>query len=295
MDTEVIAQVRRFNRLVTRRVGALDQRFLARDRPMGESRVLWEVGEEGCDLRTLRSRLGLDSGYLSRVVRSLAEAGLVVVEEGADDRRVRVARLTEAGRAERAILDRRSDELATDMVAGLDDAQRDRLVAAMADVERLLTAALVRVEVVAPDDERAVHCVREYVAELGRRFPQGFDVGSAAPAPLDLCVVAELQEEPVGVGGLIVRGDGAQGVGEVTRIGEVKRMWVSPAARGLGLGRRLLAALEAEAAARGCTTVRLDTNEVLTEAIRLYETSGYRPVPRFNDDPYPTHFFEKPL
>ncbi len=251
---------------------------------MGASRVLWEIGEAGCDLRTLRARLGLDSGYLSRVVRSLADAGLVAVEEDADDRRVRVARLTAAGRTERAVLDRRSDELAADMVAGLGDGQRARLVAAMGEVEQLLTAALVRVTVVPADDERAVHCIREYVAELGRRFPQGFDTGSAAPAPLDLCILAELQEEPVGVGGLIVRGEG---------VGEVKRMWVSPAARGLGLGRRLLAALEVEAAARGCSTLRLDTNEVLPEAIRLYETSGYRQVPRFNDDPYPTHFFQK--
>lgn len=253
---------------------------------MGESRVLWEVGLDGCDLRALRSRLALDSGYLSRVVRSLADAGLVEVADGEDDRRVRTARLTTAGRAEWAELDRRSDELAVDMVAPLGPEQQGRLVTAMAEVERLLTAALVVVSVVPPDDPRAEHCVREYVAELGRRFPQGFDVGSAAPAPLDLCVLAELDGEPVAVGGLIVRDRG---------VGEVKRMWVSGAARGLGLGRRLLGALEDEARSRGCTAVRLDTNEVLVEAIRLYETSGYTPVAPFNDDPYPTHFFQKEL
>ncbi len=286
MDPEVIAQVRRFNRLVTRRVGALDQRFLARDRPMGESRVLWEIGPDGCDLRTLRTRLGLDSGYLSRIVASLAAAGLVEVEEAVDDRRVKRARLTAAGRDEWAVLDQRSDVLATDMVAPLTPAQQERLVAAMGEVERLLTSSLVTLVVVDPDDVRARHAVREYVAELDHRFPQGFDVGTAAPAPLDLVVVADLVDETVGCGGLIVGPGGTA---------EIKRMWVAPAARGLGLGRRLLAALEHEAGARGCTAIRLDTNEVLLEAIRLYETSDYEQVPRFNDDPYPTHFFAKDL
>ncbi len=73
----MIAQVRRFNRTVTRRVGALDDRFLARGRPLGEARVLWEIGPGGCEVRTLRSRLGLDSGYLSRLLRSLEKEGLI--------------------------------------------------------------------------------------------------------------------------------------------------------------------------------------------------------------------------
>ena len=99
MAEGAIEQVRRFNRLVTERVGALDDRYLARARPLGEARVLWEIGAEGCELRRLRKRLGLDSGYLSRLLRSLEEAGLVGVEPAEFDRRVRVACLTEAGRA----------------------------------------------------------------------------------------------------------------------------------------------------------------------------------------------------
>ncbi|MGH2603551.1 MAG: MarR family winged helix-turn-helix transcriptional regulator, partial [Dehalococcoidia bacterium] len=101
MDAAMVAQVRRFNRLVAQRVGALTDRFLARDRPIGESRVLWEIGEDGCDVRTLRSRLDLDSGYLSRVLRSLEAAGLVTVAPNESDRRVRTARLTAVGLAER--------------------------------------------------------------------------------------------------------------------------------------------------------------------------------------------------
>ena len=108
----MVAQLRSFNRLVTQRVGALDDRFLARARPLGEARVLWEIGEEGCDVRVLRARLGVDSGYLSRLLRSLEAAGLAEVGPSEHDRRVRRARLTAAGLAERGVLDRRSDELA---------------------------------------------------------------------------------------------------------------------------------------------------------------------------------------
>src|SRR6476659_6912521 len=105
-------QVRSFNRTVTQRVGALNDQYLARGRPLGASRVLWEIGDDGTDLRTLRVRLDLDSGYLSRLVRSLEEDGLVALEPSADDKRVRTVRITKAGKAERKVLDRRSDELA---------------------------------------------------------------------------------------------------------------------------------------------------------------------------------------
>src|SRR6202035_844796 len=106
-----VSQVRSFNRLVTQRVGALNDRYLARDRPLGEARLLWEVGRDGCDVRRLRSRLGLDSGYLSRLLRSLEAAQLVSVDENEDDRRVRTVRLTPAGLVERDLLEQRSDDL----------------------------------------------------------------------------------------------------------------------------------------------------------------------------------------
>ena len=119
-----VAAVRRFNRTVTQRVGALDDRFLALERPLGEARLLWEIGPEGRDVRSLRSQLELDSGYLSRLLRSLERARLVDVEPSAADRRVRTARLTERGLAERALLDSRSDELAASLLAPLNGRQR---------------------------------------------------------------------------------------------------------------------------------------------------------------------------
>src|SRR5947209_2308598 len=141
MMDAAVSQVRSFNRLITQRVGALDDRYLARSRPLGEARLLWEIGVEGCDVRKLRSRLDLDSGYLSRLLRSLEAAGLIRVEPNQDDKRVRTVRLTRAGRAERDLLEQRSDELARSLLEPLSEQRRQRLVAAMAEVERLLTGA----------------------------------------------------------------------------------------------------------------------------------------------------------
>src|SRR5688572_5277264 len=132
MATEQVAQVRRFNRLVTHRAGALDDNFLGRDRPLGESRLLYEIGPGGADLRDLRARLGLDSGYVSRLIRSLVSRGLVTLGRSAGDGRVQRARLTGAGAAEYRLMDRRSDKAAAALLAALAPGQRERLVGAMA-------------------------------------------------------------------------------------------------------------------------------------------------------------------
>ena len=153
MDPVATEQVRRFNRTVTQRIGALSDAYLTRDRPLGASRVLWEIGEGGLDVKSLRARLDLDSGYSSRLLRMLEAEGLVVVEPRHDDRRVRIARLTKAGRTERNLLDRVSDELAWSLVEPLDDEQRARLLEAMGIVERLLTAGLVSIS-----DRRGHEC-----------------------------------------------------------------------------------------------------------------------------------------
>ena len=288
-----IGGVRRFNRVVTQRVGALQEAYLARGRSLGLDRVLWEIGLDGCDVRSLRARLDLDSGYLSRLLRSLESGGLVQVERSGGDGRVRIARLTRNGVAEREVLDRRSDELAVSILEPLSEPQRERLVAAMDEVSRLLTASMVRVGVVDPRRPDAQYCVQSYFAELGRRFDAGFDRTRSISAdnaeltlPAGLLLMATLHTEPVGCGGLKLHG---------AEPAEIKRMWVSPEARGLGLGRRLLTELEREAIAHGAPAVRLETNRNLTEAIALYRAAGYREVPAFNTEPYAHHWFEKSL
>jgi DNA-binding MarR family transcriptional regulator/GNAT superfamily N-acetyltransferase len=292
-DRAMVETVRAFNRTVTQRVGALQDDYLARDRPLAESRVLWEIGERGSEVRTLRSRLDLDSGYLSRLLRSLEASGLATVVASQADKRIRRVLLTEAGRRERALLDDRSDELARSMLSPLSEGQRDHLVAAMVQVQKLLTASMVEVEAVDPDHAHARVCMREYFSELDRRFPAGFDPESSMPAdaddmrpPAGLFLVATLHAEPVGCGALKFHGDGPT---------ELKRMWVSPAVRGLGVGRRLLEALERRTAEHGGRVVRLETNKALPEAVAMYRSGGYREVGAFNGEPYADHWFEKVL
>ncbi|WP_282794230.1 helix-turn-helix domain-containing GNAT family N-acetyltransferase [Streptomyces sp. CC224B] len=293
MDGDQIAQVRRFNRVVTERVGVLHDRYLGRDRPVGEARLLWEIGAEGQDVRRLRERLGLDSGYASRLLRSLEADGLVTLAPQPDDRRVRTVRLTEAGRAERAVLDSRSDELAASMLEPLNAGQRARLGGAMAEVERLLTAATVRLDVVDPEHPDARSCLESYAAEVDEHFDTGFDPArsllpdtSELRPPRGLFLVARLYGEPLGCAGLKTPPDAPA---------EVKRMWVAPRARGLGLGRRFLADLETRAARAGHTLLRLDTNKSLHAAIGLYRSCGFEEVEAFNDEPYADHWFEKRL
>ena len=289
----MIGQVRRFNRTVTQRIGALDDAFLARGRPLGQDRVLWEIGPDGCDVRLLRSRLDLDSGYLSRLLRALEDDGLVAVGPGEADKRVRTARLTARGLAERAVLDRLSDDAAAAILQPLSARQRTRLITAMAEVERLLVVSAIQIAVTDPRHPAARFCLRAYFSELGQRFDGGFDPGRSISAddeeltaPAGLLLVATVRGEPVGCGAVKFH-PGAPA--------EIKRMWVASAMRGLGLGRRLLADLEAHAAAGGARTLRLETNRTLDEAIRLYRAAGYREVPAFNDEPYAHHWFEKAL
>ncbi|MEV1174057.1 bifunctional helix-turn-helix transcriptional regulator/GNAT family N-acetyltransferase [Nonomuraea sp. NPDC049784] len=288
-----IGQVRRFQRTVTQRIGALNDRFLARDRPLGQSRVLWEIGAEGSEVRALRARLELDSGYMSRLLRSLEADGLVVVDDAGSDGRVRTARLTQAGLAERAELDRRSDEAAASILEPLSGTQRDRLVAAMSEVERLLIASMVRIDVLDPRHPSARHCVQAYADELAHRFEDGFNPARSPAAdaelrpPAGMLLVAALHAEPVGCVALKLHRD--------TASAKIKRMWVDSAVRGLGLGRRLLAEAEDKAAANGIRTLRLETNRALTEAIALYRASGYQEVAPFSDEPYAHHWFEKRL
>src|SRR2546423_6646639 len=87
MDAALVDRVRRFHRTVTQRVGALDDAYLARSRPLGQARVLWEIGADGCEVRALRERLDLDSGYLSRLLQTLQAEGLIEVEADDTDRR----------------------------------------------------------------------------------------------------------------------------------------------------------------------------------------------------------------
>jgi DNA-binding MarR family transcriptional regulator/GNAT superfamily N-acetyltransferase len=293
MNEHQIEQVRCFNRVVTQHVGALEESYLRRGRPLGQARLLHEIGSDGIDVRTLRERLKLDSGYLSRLLRSLEAQGLVQTDAQASDARVRRVILTPKSITERATYDALSNDLAWSFLEPLDPAQRDRLVSAMAEVERLLRAGAVDVRVEAPDSAAAQWCLEQYFTELAARFDMGFDPTRSNSAsieemtpPAGFFVVAWLDGAPVGCGVLKV---GKKGTGEV------KRMWTATTARGLGIARRVLRRLEMIAHEAGLTRLRLETNRTLTEAQALYRAEGYQEVKPFNTEPYAHHWFEKRL
>jgi DNA-binding MarR family transcriptional regulator/GNAT superfamily N-acetyltransferase len=293
MDAQQIQRVRRFNRTVTQRVGALEDSYLRRGRPLGEARVVFEIGPDGADVRTLRDRLGLDSGYFSRLLRSLEAEGLITVGRQPHDGRRRHVRLTARGETECTVYDGLSNELAKSMLASLEPGERARLVAAMTEVERLLRRAALAVQVEPPDSADAVWCLRQYFQELAVRFDAGFDPARSNPArdeemrpPAGWFVVARLDGDPVGCGALKRRDQ---------TVAEIKRMWTAPSARGQGIARRVLATLETIARDVGLTTLRLETNRTLKEAQALYRHAGYQEVTAFNDEPYAHHWFEKQL
>jgi len=293
MSNSRTAQIRSFNRAVTRRVGALEESYLSRGRPLSEARLIFEIGPEGAALGALRNRLGLDSGYLSRMLRSLEAQGLVAVDKLDGDARSRHATLTDKGRAEHAAYDALSDQLANSILEPLSESGRARLVAAMAEVERLLAAAAVTIDEEDADSADAQRCMALYVEELAERFEEGFDTskgnsvrGDEFIRPRGSFLIARLDGSPVGCGAVRMLDATAA---------EIKRMWVAPSARGLGVAGRLLGRLETIARELGAQTVYLDTNRALKEAQSLYRRDGYEEIAPYNDNPFADHWYSKRL
>jgi DNA-binding MarR family transcriptional regulator/GNAT superfamily N-acetyltransferase len=291
MSNDTIPTVRSFYRALTLRLGVFTDSFLGRGRPLADSRLLFEIGREGADVRELRSRLNLDSGYLSRLLRSLERHGLIEVAPLESDLRRRRASLTVAGLEELEELDRLGDRFAEWTLEPLSESERARLVEAMSEVQKLLNFPFTRISVEDPDSPEAKWCLEQYFAELGERFEGGFDAGRSIPAdsgdlrpPRGTFLLARIDGRPVGCGAVKPAGPAT---------GSIKRMWVSREVRGAGVGRRLLFALEKEAAGLGMALLRLETNRSLHDAQALYRRNGYREVAAFNDDPYADHWFEK--
>ena len=235
-----IARVRSFNRLVTRQVGALNDRYLGR-RPLGELRVLFEIGHDGATPRDVRARLGLDSGYVSRMIRSLQRDGLVEARPNPADRRTRRLGLTRSGQRELRELNQVSDEMAASVLSPLNPEQRERMLHAQSEVRRLLAISMVSIGPEDPSSADARWCIGHYFAELRERFEDPFDPALTTPAearnlvpPAGSFVIARLSGQPAGCGAVLTLRPG---------VGEIKRMWVDRPHRGMGIGGRLLEAL----------------------------------------------------
>lgn len=285
------ARFRRFARAVTREVGALDESFLGRGRPLGAARVLNAIGQGNGDVARIRDFLGLDSGHMSRLLRGLEDEGMVVTHPNPEDGRRRVAQLTQAGQREFLAYERLSNARAGAFLSTQKDT--DTLIAAMDLIATAMGRETVTIKQTDPGSDDARYCLGNYYGELAERFEQGFDVSlSRDPEASDMVhprgafLIALCDGLPVGCVGLKGRGE---------PVGEIKRLWVAPHARGLGLGKRLMHEAEDAARALSMTTLRLDTNRALPEACQLYKRDGWIEIDRFNDDPYPDFFFEKRL
>ncbi|NUO59641.1 MAG: MarR family transcriptional regulator [Hamadaea sp.] len=282
---QVTGRIREFNRYYTQRIGVLTDHYLGQ-RSLGEARLLYELSRDP-DIRSVRIRLGLDSGYLSRLLRALERQDLVKLDRHPDDGRARVAVLTDAGRAAVSDLDTRSDESVTTLIDPLTPDQRQRLADAMDEVQRLLRIAAIQIQPIPAGSAVARSCLHAYAEELSHRFPEGYGPDDLLPASaFALFLVASDGVSPVG----------CVGIRPLSRdIAEIKHMWVSPSARRLGVGRRLLAALESHAVTLGFTELRLSTHEALPEAIALYQALGFAEIPAYGDDVHGQRFYALPL
>ena len=284
MPTDVldpIAAVRRFNRFYTRAIGVLEKGYLGTPYTVAEGRVLYEIAKaEGIASKTIGEITGLDAGYLSRIVARLERDGVVARERSASDGRSTVLRLTDRGSEVFPPLDRRSAALVEGMIGALSGEERRRLTDAMAEVERLLNttpSAPVLLRRHRPGDmgwiteRHGVLYGREYgwnghieavTARICADFLDGHDPGR------ERCWIAERGGERLGCVFLVQ--DEAPGVARL------RLLMVEPAARGLKLGKRLVAECLSFARAAGYREVVLWTHAVLTAARAIYAAEGFQ-------------------
>jgi DNA-binding MarR family transcriptional regulator/GNAT superfamily N-acetyltransferase len=279
-----VAVVRRFNRFYTRRIGALRAGLLDSPFPLAEARLLYELAHrEQPTAAALARDLGLDAGYLSRMLRGLERKRLITRERSLSDARQSLLGLTAAGRRAAATLDARSSTEVRAMLGRLSDAGQRRLVAAMGDVERLLGATP---EPKAPyllrphrpgDMGWVVHrhgalYAQEYgwderfealVAKIVAKFIDDFD------PKRERCWIAERDGEIVGSVFLVAK---------APTVAQLRMLYVEPAARGLGIGKRLVDECERFAREKGYRKIVLWTNSILHAARHIYEAAGYRLV-----------------
>lgn len=291
MTQDANFRFRRLSRAVTTQSGALDTSFLGLGRPLGSARVLNAIGQGKSDVGMLRRYLGLDSGLMSRLLRTLETEGLVETTPVASDARRRDVRLTAKGQQAYAQYETLSDDAAEVVLSRYSNP--DALLEAMDLVATVLGRDQIDIFQVDPNDPRIQHCVQAFCDELSGilgitfdRQASGDPEAESLRPPKGVFLLALSDGLPIGCCGLKGQGGG---------LGEVKRLWVSPAARGLGLSKQLMTRIEDQARVLGITTLQLDTNGKLAAALALYRNDGWREIDRYNDNPYAEHFFEKHL
>lgn len=285
-----ITALRAFNRFYTRRIGVLGERLLASNFSLGESRLLYELANApGRTAAALARDLDLDAGYLSRLLAGLRERGLVKAQRSPHDGRQTLLSLTAAGRRAFAPVDKRSHEHTAALLAPLTETQQQELLAATARIETLLgdhAPSPVQLRPHRPGDigwviaRHGALYAQEYgwdqrfealVARIAADFIDHFDAAKEA------CWIAERDGVPLGCVFLVqARSEGSGAV--EPGVAQLRLLLLEPAARGLGLGKRLVDECERFARAAGYRRIRLWTNSVLSAARGIYTKAGYRLV-----------------
>jgi DNA-binding MarR family transcriptional regulator/GNAT superfamily N-acetyltransferase len=290
--SDPVTAVRDFNRFYTRLIGVLTDGLLHTPYSLTEARVIFELAQrDHTEVTALRRDLGLDAGYLSRMLARFEADGLVTRDTSADDARRRVVRLTGRGRGVYADLDRRSAAEVAALLRPIPGAEQDRLLAAMGTVRTVLSGSPRDITLREPGPGDLGWVVARhgalYAAEYG--WGAGFEalvarivadfVDHRDPAR-ERGWIAVAGGVPVGsvfcVRGRDGAGDGA--ADETTA--KLRLLLVEPSARGTGLGHRLVDECVAYARAAGYTAMTLWTNEVLTGARRIYAAAGFERVGR---------------
>jgi DNA-binding MarR family transcriptional regulator/GNAT superfamily N-acetyltransferase len=278
-----VEQVRRFNRFYTRHIGLLNEGLLDSAYSLTEVRVLYELAHNGpMTAAALGQDLGLDPGYLSRILKKFEGRDLLQKSRSEDDRRQIFLSLTDAGRASFAPLNQASADQIGAMLSKLSNAEQERLVEAMSVVERLIGGSMQKVpytlrphrigDVGWIAHRQGLLYAQEYgwdetfealVAEIAASFVRNFD------PERDRCWIAERDGEIVGSVFLVRHSDD---------VAKLRLLYVEPSARGLGLGRRLVDECIAFARTKGYRTLTLWTNDVLVAAREIYRATGFRLV-----------------
>jgi DNA-binding MarR family transcriptional regulator/GNAT superfamily N-acetyltransferase len=281
-NDRAVQAVRRFNRLYTKKIGVLRDRYLRTQFSLAEARVLYELAHrEGAIASEIGKELGLDPGYLSRILRSFEARGLIARTQSERDGRQSLLDLTRQGKAAFATLDGRSHDAIVRLLAGLSDGECSRLVSAIQQVETLLgermeprTAYLLRSH--RPGDmgwvvyRHAVLYAQEYrfderfealVADVVAQFLRNYDPSR------EQCWIAEKDGEAAGSIFLVRESD---------TIAKLRLLLVEPSARGLGIGRRLVEECVGFARRAGYRTMTLWTQNILTAARRIYREAGFK-------------------
>jgi len=277
-----IAAVRRFGRFYTQRIQALQEAYLATPWTLAESRVLYELASrDGAMAAEFARDLGLDSGYLSRILRRFETEGLLARGRSEDDGRARPLRLTAAGRAAFAPLEDRQNELVGRMLADLPDASAVQLLEAMRRIETLLGGDAPRAWLLRglrPGDLGWV------VARHGALYAQEYGWNQEFEVLVAQIIGAAMERfDPAREGAWIAERDGVP-VGSVFLVrvddetAKLRLLIVEPSARGLGIGGGLVEECTTFARRVGYRRITLWTHSVLTAARRIYARAGYRIV-----------------